>query len=153
MSRKSSRSAGRRPLTKEMLLPLPLAKTRALSLEHHVALATIAQGHGNVDLMACLLKAVYTAFYLREETLAGSDDGAFRSAEAVLAQCVSQAERGEAWGVSGQDKSTLERILLLHDEQLASVPRHRYFAAIEKLHHFALGGQLSPISPMPEPER
>ncbi|HDR9283258.1 hypothetical protein [Burkholderia vietnamiensis] len=148
MSRKSTRRSGRRPLSKEMLLPLPQARTRALSLEHHLALATIASGHANVDLMVCLLKAVYTAFYLRDEAPASADDSEFQRAEAALERCIARAERGDAWVMLDHDKAAVERILVLHDEQLAAVPTHRYLTALDKLNRFAVGGLRSPIPPL-----
>ncbi|KVK98257.1 hypothetical protein [Burkholderia cepacia] len=148
MSRKSARRSGHRPLSKEMLLPLPLARTRALSLEHHLALATIAKGHANVDLMVCLLKAVYTAFYLRKETPASADDVEFQRAEAALERCIARAERGETWVMLDRDKAVIERILVLHDEQLASIPTHRYLTALDKLNRFAVEGLQSPIPPL-----
>ncbi|WP_306453769.1 MULTISPECIES: hypothetical protein [unclassified Burkholderia] len=135
-------------MSKEMLLPLPLARTRALSLEHHLALATIAKGHTNVDLMVCLLKAVYTAFYLRNETPATADDAEFQRAEAALARCIARAEHGETWVMLDRDKAVIERILLLHDEQLASIPTHRYLTALDKLNRFAVEGLQSPIPPL-----
>lgn len=149
MSRKSTRRSGRHPLSKEMLLPLPHARTRALSLEHHLALATIARGHANVDLMVCLLKAVYTAFYLRGESPVGADDPEFQRAEAALSQCIARAERGETWAMLDRDKAAVERILVLHDEQLAAVPTHRYLTALDKLSRFAVEGMQSPIPPLP----
>lgn len=147
MSRKSNRRPGHRPLSKEMLLPLPLARTRALSLEHHLALATIATGHGNVDLMVCLMKAVYTAFYLCDEPPASADDPEFQRAEAALAQCITRAERGETWAMLDREKTAIERILVLHDAQLASVPTHRYLTALDKLNRFAVKELQSPIPP------
>lgn len=148
MSRKSTRRSGRQPLSKEMLLPLPHARTRALSLEHHLALATIASGHANVDLMVCLLKAVYTAFYLRDEGLANADDSEFQRAEAALERCIARAERGETWAMLDRDKAAVEHILVLHDEQLAAVPTHRYLTALDRLSRFAMEGMQSPIPPV-----
>ncbi|WP_053293371.1 hypothetical protein [Burkholderia pseudomallei] len=153
MSRTSTRRAGHRPLTKDLLLPMPLARTRALSLEHHLALAATAQGHGNVDLMVCLLKAVYMAFYLHSESPAETDVRAIRRAEAALERCMARAERGETWGMLDVDKSTIERVLLLHDEQLATTPTHRYLEALDKLNRFALEGLKSPIPTEPQSER
>ncbi len=132
-----------------MLLPLPLARTRALSLGHHLALATIARGHANVDLMVCLLKAVYTAFYLRDESPLGADAPEFQRAEAALSRCIARAERGETWAMLDRDKTAIERILVLHDEQLGAVPTHRYLTALDKLSRFAVEGMQSPIPPLP----
>jgi hypothetical protein len=136
-----------------MLLPLPLARTRALSLEYHLALATTAAGHGNADSMICLLKAVYTAFYLRNDTAESADDLPFQHAEGALERCIARTERGETWTMLGRDKAAIERILVLHDEQLATLPTHRYLAALEKLNRFALDRLNSPIPPLPVTER
>ncbi|KVC15869.1 hypothetical protein WI69_20190 [Burkholderia diffusa] len=152
MSQKPSRRPGHRPLSKDMLLPLPLARTRALSLEHHLALATTAAGHGNADSMICLLKAVYTTFYLRDQTPSGVDNRSFQLAEAALERCIACAERGETWSMLDTDKAAIGRILVLHDEQLATEPTHRYLTALDKLNRFALDGLKSPIPPSPETE-
>lgn len=56
------------PLTKEMLLPLPTQKVQALSLENHVALAVVRSGNGDCDQVVCLLRVVYLAFFMRNET-------------------------------------------------------------------------------------
>ncbi|WP_198364010.1 hypothetical protein [Burkholderia ubonensis] len=50
-----------------MLLPLPVSKVRALSLENHLALAAMRSGSGNVDQMSCLLKVVYLAWFLLDD--------------------------------------------------------------------------------------
>ncbi|WP_442854999.1 hypothetical protein [Burkholderia sp. MSMB1552] len=42
----SSQRTGRSGLTREMLLPLPTEKVRALSLENHLALATVRGDRG-----------------------------------------------------------------------------------------------------------
>ncbi|WP_241021565.1 hypothetical protein [Burkholderia sp. Ac-20353] len=136
-----------------MLLPLPLARTRALSLEHHLALATTAAGHGNADSMICLLKAVYTAFYLRNDTAERGDDLPFQHAEAALERCIARTERGETWIMLDRDKAAIEHILVLHDEQLVTVPTHRYLTALEKLNRFALDRLNSPIPPLPVADR
>lgn len=131
-----------------MLLPLPLARTQSISLEHHLALEAIVGGHGNVDLLVCLLKAVYTAWYLRAEMPAGTDHRPFQHAEAALERCIARAERGEAWEMSGADKSAIEKILIRYDEQLVSVPAHRFLKALDMLNRFAVEGLKSPIPPL-----
>ncbi|KVM16629.1 hypothetical protein WL05_28310 [Burkholderia ubonensis] len=67
MSRSPARPSRRKPLTREMLLPLPVSKVRALSLENHLALAAMRSGSGNVDQMSCLLKVVYLAWFLLDD--------------------------------------------------------------------------------------
>lgn len=150
MSRKSSQRS-RPPLGKSMLLPLPPARIQALSLEHHLAVETIASGHGNVDLLVCLLKAVYTAWYLRAETPAGEDIRPFQRAEAGLERCIARAERGETWAMFDADKTAIEEVLVLHDRQLATAPAHRFLTALDNLNRFAVEGLKSPIPPLPAP--
>jgi hypothetical protein len=150
MSRKSSRRTGRHALTRDMLLPLPTGRSRALSLEHHLALTTIAQGHRNVDAAACLLKALYMAFYLREEMPAGADKHPFWLAEAALDRYMARAEQGEMDNMPDDDKAAIAQILLLHDAQLAVIPTHRYLAALDKLNRFDAMGQKSPLGPPPD---
>ena len=62
---------------------------------------------------------------------------------------------GILWAVSGvkpgdviAGKFRVERILVLHDEQLAAVPPHRYLTALDKLNRFAVEGLQSPIPPL-----
>ncbi|WP_234480929.1 hypothetical protein [Paraburkholderia nemoris] len=46
---------------------------------------------------------------------------------------------------SEEDHSVLEKILALHDQQLALMPSHRYTAAWERLQHFLRSDDWSPI--------
>ncbi|AOK19211.1 hypothetical protein WL51_23135 [Burkholderia ubonensis] len=139
------RRADRKPLTKSDLLPLPTAKVRALSLENHMALAAIRAGHGGEEQISCLLRVVYLAFYMRGETEAGADLSVYRQAEAALDACIARAEQGTAWLLLDREQSTIEQILVVHDEQLAAVPMHRYCAAWENLQRFMTGQIRSPI--------
>ncbi|MGU7811638.1 hypothetical protein [Burkholderia sp. AW49-1] len=139
------RRASRKPLTKGDLLPLPTAKVRALSLENHMALATVRAGHGQEEHISCLLRVVYLAFYLRGETEAGGDLNLYRQAEAALDACIARTEQGADWLLLDREQSTVEQILVIHDEQLAAVPMHRYCAAWENLQRFMTGQTSSPI--------
>lgn len=117
------RHGGRAGLTKEMLLPLSIEKVRALSLENHMALAMVRSGNGNCDQVVCLLRVVYLAFFMRGETASGSDLDLYRRAEAVLDVCIGRAERGEAWTLREDELADVERVLVVHDEQLAAIPK------------------------------
>ena len=64
--RNTHRHFRKKPLTKEMLLRLPVARVRAISLENHLALVTMRRGHGNPDVVSCLLKTAYLACFLHE---------------------------------------------------------------------------------------
>lgn len=123
MSKPASRRYGRAVLTKAQLLPIATEKIRALSLENHLALSVVRAAVGGFEQMSCLLRAVYLAYFLRNETPAGMDPDVYRRAEAVLDRCITRVERGETWALAGDDVAVLERVLVLHDEQLAAVPR------------------------------
>jgi hypothetical protein len=139
------RRGGRSALTKGMLLPLSTEKVRALSLENHLALAVVRSGNGNCNQVVCLLRIVYLAFYMRNETDSGSDLDLYRRAEAVLDTCIARAERGEVWTLLEDELADVERVLVVHDEQLAAIPRHRYLVAWDRLQRFVTGGGQSPI--------
>ncbi|TDQ93027.1 hypothetical protein C7412_1097 [Paraburkholderia silvatlantica] len=145
MSKLASRRNGRAALTKAQLLPLSTEKIRALSLENHLALSVVRAGAGDFEQMSCLLRAVYLAYFMRYETTAGMDPNVYRRAEAVMDHCIGRVERGETWTLESDEVAALERVLVLHDEQLAAVPLHRYQSAWERLQHFITSGQRSPI--------
>lgn len=145
MSRSRSNTSTRRPLAKSDLLPLRTDHVRSLSLENHLALAAVCSGQGSDDQISCLLRAVYLAFFMREATRIGGDLELFRQAEDVLDECISRAERGEAWALHDDEHQAIERVLLLHDEQLAAIPQFRYVEAWGKLQRYMAGGFRSPI--------
>ncbi|RQG99865.1 hypothetical protein [Paraburkholderia dinghuensis] len=132
-----------------MLLPLPVARVRALSLENHLALATVRAARGNLDQLCCLLRVVYLAFYLREETAAGADIEPYRRAEAALDACIGRMERHEPCLMLDLELAAIERVLVLHDDQLAGTPKHRYAQAWERLQRFIASQQRSPIPAIP----
>ncbi|WP_081058485.1 MULTISPECIES: hypothetical protein [Burkholderia] len=138
--------SGRPALTKEVLLPLSTEKVRSLSLEHHMALAVVCSGSGGCDQVVALLRVVYLAFFMRGETASGSDLGLYRRAEAVLDACIARAERDEPWMLRENEAADVERLLVVHDEQLAAVPKYRYLAAWDRLQRFVKGTGRSPIA-------
>ncbi|MDR8027923.1 hypothetical protein KPA93_32380 [Burkholderia cenocepacia] len=145
MSRNTMGRGSRSALTKEMLLPLSTEKVRSLSLEHHMALAVVRSGSGGCDQMICLLRVVYLAFFMRNETASGANLDLYRRAEAVLDACIARAERGEMWNILADELADVERVLMAHDEQLAAIPKHRYLAAWDRLQCFVTGTRRSPI--------
>ncbi|WP_048985660.1 hypothetical protein [Burkholderia cenocepacia] len=128
-----------------MLLPLSTEKVRSLSLEHHMALAVVRSGKGECDQVICLLRVVYLAFFMRSETASGSDVDLYRRAEAVLDACISRAEHGEVWALREDELADVERVLIVHDQQLAAIPKHRYLTAWDRLQRFVNGTRQSPI--------
>lgn len=131
--------------TKEMLLPLSSAKVRALSLENHLALATVRAGRGDFDQLCCLIRIVYLAYFMRGETVAGQDVEPYRNAEAALDACIKRIEHDQPCMLDDRELSLVERVLVLHDGQLAAVPKFRYLEAWDKLQRFITSGEHSPI--------
>lgn len=128
---------------------MPVNEAHAISLENHLALVTIRAGHGNKDLMSCLLRAVYIAYFLHEAEHGRVALESFREAENVLMQSVQRAERNEGWSLpDGEDVdgAILEEILSLYDQQLAATPAHRVTAARARLRRFITSDQSSPIA-------
>jgi len=143
----NSRKAGRRPLTKHDLLPLPPAKVREISLENHLAFAVVNAGAGGGDQMSCLLRVVYLAYYLRDETISGSDNELYRQgAEQALNACIERAAQSHHWALLDNEQALLAQVLSLHDEQLAAVPAYRYVRAWERMQAFLKAERVSPIT-------
>ncbi|MBR8282529.1 hypothetical protein [Burkholderia vietnamiensis] len=145
----SKRTVGRpgRPgLAKHLLMPLPTEKIQALSLENHLALATVRGGRGDLDQLSCLIRVVYLAFYLRDATAASAEVEPYRRAEAALNACITRVELGERCLLLDHELATVERILVVHDEQLAAIPWHRYLDAWQRLQHYIVAGKRSPIA-------
>ncbi|MFM0557379.1 hypothetical protein P0D69_41505 [Paraburkholderia sediminicola] len=128
-------------------MPLPVAGARAVSLENHLALVAMRSGHGNPDVMSCLLKSVYLACFLHEAVHGHIGLEPFREAEGALTRCVMQAELSEEWLLPDDENTILARILTLHDQQLASMPAHLVTAARERLYRFIASDVGSPIPP------
>ncbi|KVP90956.1 hypothetical protein WJ95_08890 [Burkholderia ubonensis] len=140
------RRAGRPGLAKHLLMPLPTEKVQALSLENHLALATVRGGRGDLDQLSCLIRVVYLAFYLRDATSASAEVEPYRRAEAALNACITRVELGERCLLLDHELATVERILVIHDEQLAAIPWHRYLSAWERLQRYIVAGKRSPIA-------
>ncbi|MBN3753250.1 hypothetical protein G3N95_09860 [Paraburkholderia sp. Tr-20389] len=136
---------GRSFLTKEMLLPLAAARVRALSLENHLALATLRAGQGDFYQMSCLLRTIYLAYFIHAE-LAQPTEDVFPQAEHALARSVARSENGEGWSLADDEWQLITRILEMHDRQLSRTPRYVFERAWEQLQRFTSSNAESPIS-------
>ncbi|CAE6854854.1 hypothetical protein R69658_08168 [Paraburkholderia aspalathi] len=148
MSRKSShtsRKPGRKPLTRDMLLPLPVAKVRAMSLEHHLALAAMHSGRGSVEQMNVLLKVTYLTYFMADAAHESVDLDLFRAAETAFECCGLRGHRDGNWTLPTADHDVLARILALHDRQLGSMPSWRYTEAWARIHAFLRSDAQSPL--------
>src|SRR5471030_3084936 len=63
---KSSRATAKPPLTKAMLLPLPAATVRDLSLEYHLSLTRGWHSAGNAALLVNLAQVMYLTYFLQD---------------------------------------------------------------------------------------
>lgn len=132
-------------MSRDMLLPLPATISRQRSLGHHLALATLQAGKGNVDLIGRLFRTLYIAYFVHEATNGRSGLVTFRISEAALHAVVVRARAGGEWSLSDADRRALEHVLLLHDEQLLAIPSHRILEAEERLNSFLATDAMSPI--------
>lgn len=144
-SRQAKRPSRKPPLTREMLLPLPPGDARAISLENHLALAAMRSGHGNADLMLCLLKAMYMTYFLHEAAYGRTGFEPFREAECVLDDSLGRAERNEGWSLPQTAGAIIGDILTLYERQLAFMPVHALTAARARLIRYLASERLSPI--------
>ncbi|MFM0758127.1 hypothetical protein [Paraburkholderia strydomiana] len=136
----------KKPLSKAMLLPMPAADARAISLENHLALVAMRNGNGNVDLMLGLFKIVYMACLLYEAIHGRGELDLFRDAEGVLTRSMARAKRDEAWCIPAEEAVALEKIVTLYDQYLATLPAHRFVHARGRLHRFIASKAISPIA-------
>ena len=95
---------------------------QSVSLRNHLALAALRTGNGNGHLLSQLIHALYMAWYLREAGFGTADHPLFRDAAEALERSATRATTTDVWKVSPDDAAVLERLLALHDEQLASTP-------------------------------
>jgi hypothetical protein len=131
------RKSPRQPLTKNQLLPLPLATVRAMSLENHMAFAAVKAGNGSLAQMSSLLRVVYLSYYLRDEMASGEEVDPYRQAERALERCTRcSIEGSDAWTLMPDEEKVIGQIMVLLDAQLAAVPLHRFMRARDRLQTF-----------------
>jgi hypothetical protein len=116
-------------------LPLAPARARALSLEYHLALVALRTGQPSVEVIARLFNAIGAARFLHEAThgRATPEHPHFEQAWRALLACANRLRKGEPAPMSETDFAYLEKLALLHDEQLATTPVHQLVAARQQL--------------------
>lgn len=95
--------------------------------------------------MSCLLRVVYLAYYLRDETASGADVGLYRQAEQALNTCIERVVQSHNWALLEDEQELLGEVLSRHDEQLATVSAYRYVRAWEQMRAFLKAERASPI--------
>ncbi|KWO78543.1 hypothetical protein WM31_31830 [Burkholderia ubonensis] len=114
------------------MLPLSNADVRALSLEGHVALATVRSGHGGAVQIGHLAKTVYVTFFLQDLMVQEVDAVLFQEAEAIIDRCIDRASTVGKWLLLEEDLVVLERLLTVYDAQLEAVPAYLFSEAWER---------------------
>ncbi len=134
-----------KPRTRAMLLPLPFALVRSISLENHMSLAAMRSGHGTHDTMCALLRILYMLFYMLEGNGCDADLPGFLEVEAALDTSIHAAASGQDWQLDEKSIPLVEAMLLRFDEVVASVPAFRYQESWEKMADFAKSAMQSPL--------
>jgi hypothetical protein len=125
------RPTRRTRLSRHDLLPLPLPQVRALSLEYHMALAAIRLRHGTIETVTCLIRVLYLTYVIGKQVHSEEENAALVAAERTLSSCVDRVVdvEGGKWYLDHAEARIIERVLAMHDAQLANLPKHRYAAA------------------------
>jgi hypothetical protein len=137
----ANKGKGRRPLTKEWLLPMSPAQVRSVSLKYHLALVALRGGHGDTEMLRRLQTAVYLVFLLSDQCDAP---------DAQIALCV-EAERAlersaARCEIDADDSPVLERVLTRQDDYFATVPRHRLSELWQHVSAFATSEVPLPVA-------
>ncbi|KXV10683.1 hypothetical protein CR51_08680 [Caballeronia megalochromosomata] len=120
-----------------MLLPLPPASVRQMSLQIHLALAACRKdGCGNSHQFNELLRILYITHQLQELGFGQLPLEDYARAEHGLSAALSRVEAERRWLIDAETASLLERVLQLHDQQLATIRLRDLTAATERLQHF-----------------
>ncbi|WP_322025438.1 hypothetical protein [Burkholderia sp. BCC1977] len=141
----SRKNRGRTPISTEMLLPLPVNVARGISLENHLALATLKAGHGNKDAVVAVMRVLYMTWFMLEKTAYEADVQQFLDIESALEISVEAAERDGERRLSGDIVPSIERMLLCFDQLIRKTPKYRYQEAWARMCRFADSDQLSPL--------
>jgi len=144
-NRKSTRSPARKPLAKEMLLPLPESASRELALANHLTFVACKGSAGSAYLVNELIRMVYLTFYIQDAGYGDTDLIVYARAESALERCLTRAERDGAWQLDAHDASLFEAILRQADWQLDRAPCHCLIDARERLERFARSSRQSPL--------
>ncbi|PMS20531.1 hypothetical protein C0Z16_34650 [Paraburkholderia rhynchosiae] len=87
---------------------------------------------------------LYLAWYLREAGFGTVDQRLFPEAAEALERSAARATADDIWQVSPDDATILERLLALHDQQLASTPVGVMLEAQKRLSRFAKSDRKTP---------
>ncbi|SOE73232.1 hypothetical protein SAMN05446635_4768 [Burkholderia sp. OK233] len=133
----------RKALSKTMLLPHTATYVRERSLHWHLALATFRAGNGNGDLLAELVNALYTAWYLQKAGFDAADQELYREVERILDAVARNASR-DIWCIEPAECNPVTQLLDLYERQLSSAPVYAVREAHARVLHFAKSDRHTP---------
>ncbi|MBN3808530.1 hypothetical protein G3N97_05365 [Paraburkholderia sp. Ac-20347] len=116
---------------------------RSISLENHLALATMRSGNGTPDTMVSLLRVLYMTYFLCGMDCPEQDFALFLEAELALDEIIRAATMGLDWQLRAGRIPLVERVLRRADELIASVPKYRYVDAWKQLESFTRSDRAS----------
>lgn len=140
-----SRSPSRKPLSKEMLLPLPLSAARTVALSNHLTFAACRAGAGSAYLVNGLIELVYVTYFVQDAGYGETEVIIYGRAEAALERCLQRAQTERVWTIGAAELPLFEAVLQEADRQLAVAPRYVHYEARERLKRFAASGRGSPL--------
>lgn len=144
-SSQAARSLSRKPLSKEMLLPLPPSAAQTVALSNHLTFAACRAGAGSAYLFNELIQLVYGTFFVQDAGYGNTDVIIYARAEAALERGLERAEVERRWNLEAADLPLFEALLQQADRQLASAPSYVHVAARDRLKRFAASGRASPL--------
>ncbi|SIT51726.1 conserved hypothetical protein [Paraburkholderia piptadeniae] len=85
------------------------------------------------------------AWFLQQEGYGKEPVGSFKTAEYAVEAALELAHVSDEWVLAEDTVSVFERLLALHDSQLASAPLHKVIHAEKRLRQFLAGTASSPV--------
>jgi hypothetical protein len=137
----------RQPMTKGMLLPIPVSVARRKSIEHHMAYHMLVTGRGNTSIIGQLFSTIYCAYFVDDATRGRSDPEMFRLAEAALHECAVRGKTEGRFEGSPDGMIAIQQVLVLRDRQFLSVPAYIVADAQTRLARFLASDDISPLAP------
>ncbi|BCG04667.1 hypothetical protein PPGU19_092350 (plasmid) [Paraburkholderia sp. PGU19] len=124
---------------------MDVASAREQSLSCHLALATCRRGHGNNYLFNELMRTVYVAWFLQQAGYGDEPLELYKLAEYAVEAALTLAHESGEWLLADDALPVFEKLLALHDSQLAVAPLHKVVDAERRLARFLHGTASSPI--------
>jgi hypothetical protein len=116
----AARSLWRKPLSKEMLLPLPPSAAQTVALSNHLTFAACLAGGGSAYLFNELIQLVYGTFFVQDAGYGNTDVIVYARAEAALERGLQLADAERLWTLEAADLTLFQAVLQQADRRLVS---------------------------------